>query len=108
MHYIALVIFEENMTNMIVFLHSKATNVMADKLNSEVKFYIQKGREALRNPQERTLKNDQYPDFLYVGQLLAGPNRSTKTVKQLVTSDEIKTIPICFSKKYQNLQRQPP
>ena len=34
--YISLVIFEENMTNMIVFLHSKATNILANEVESKV------------------------------------------------------------------------
>ena len=84
--YIALTIFEENMTNMIVFLHAKANNIMADKVNLEVKAYINKTKKLAKGPGQGALKGSEYSDILYVSWLFVEPGGFIKVNKQVFNS----------------------
>ena len=106
--YISLVIFEENMTNMIVFLHSKATNILANEVESKVENYKKGTIYLARYGTKYDLKaRSEYSDFLYSASLKIGSHNTVRVRKKLINDRLLKALKIDRSelqKKIKNLQ----
>ena len=61
--YITLIIFEENITNMVTFLHSKSTKILSESVHSNLLNYFDKLKQLKTNTSSK-LSGKKYDDIL--------------------------------------------
>ncbi len=92
--YIALAIFEENMTNMIIFLHSKATGILSSEVKSTINSYKTKTIECTKFGNKEDLRFGECADFLYLSRLSSDSSGTIRTSKQLMNDNLLKKLDI--------------
>ena len=105
--YIALAIFEENMTNMIIFLQSKATGILANEVSNTINSYQVKTIECTTFGDQENLRSARCSDFLYLARFSSKKNETIHINKQLINDKLLKKLAINrtkFKKEIRNLQ----
>ncbi len=90
--YISLFIFEDNMTNMIIFLHSKATSSLSEKVTFELESYVESlDKLATTKSASALFSEEQYSSFVYVADLenINGSLRTRSSVRNESKIEEL-------------------
>ncbi len=91
--YIALQIFEENMKNMIIFLHSKATKNLSEKVYTEMISYTDK-LKTLKTSKNESILSERYSNFLYFMDIKRKKNNTISVYKELSNDPLLKKLNI--------------